>query len=83
MKTLKIGVPKQLFDYKTDSEISKYFNDAVNKIKLEGAEVVEIDIPAYKYVPALYKVIMCAEVSANIATFDGIRYGYRSPNELT
>jgi aspartyl-tRNA(Asn)/glutamyl-tRNA(Gln) amidotransferase subunit A len=82
LKTLKIGVPKQLFDYKTDSEISKYFNDAVNKIKLVAAEIVEIDIPAYKYVPALYKVIMCAEVSANIATFDGIRYGYRSPNGI-
>lgn len=82
LKTLKVGVPKQLFDYKIDSEIAKYFNNAVNKIKLEGAEVVEIDAPAYKYVPALYKVIMCAEVSANIATFDGIRYGYRSPNGI-
>jgi aspartyl-tRNA(Asn)/glutamyl-tRNA(Gln) amidotransferase subunit A len=80
LKTLKIGMPKQLFDYKTDSEISKYFNDAVSKLKFEGVEIVAVDIPAYKYVPALYKVIMCAEVSANIATFDGIRYGYRSPN---
>jgi aspartyl-tRNA(Asn)/glutamyl-tRNA(Gln) amidotransferase subunit A len=80
LKTLKIGIPKQLLDYKVDPEISKYFDDAINKIKLEGAEIVEIDIPAYKYVPALYKIIMCAEVSANIATFDGIRYGYRSPN---
>ncbi|GHT34809.1 hypothetical protein AGMMS49592_4850 [Endomicrobiia bacterium] len=55
-------------------------SNAVNKLNLEGAEIVEVDIPAYKYVPALYKVIMCAEVSANIATFDGIRYGYRSQN---
>ncbi|MDR2436483.1 MAG: Asp-tRNA(Asn)/Glu-tRNA(Gln) amidotransferase subunit GatA [Endomicrobium sp.] len=82
LKTLKIGVPKQLLDYKVDSEISKYFNAALSKIKLEGTEIVELDIPAYKYVPALYKVIMCAEVSANIATFDGIRYGYRSPNSI-
>ncbi|MDR3306686.1 MAG: Asp-tRNA(Asn)/Glu-tRNA(Gln) amidotransferase subunit GatA [Endomicrobium sp.] len=82
LKMLKIGIPKQQVDYKTDSEISKYFNDAISKMKLEGAEIVEIDVPAYKYVPALYKVIMCAEVSANIATFDGIRYGYRSPNGI-
>ncbi|GHT47840.1 glutamyl-tRNA(Gln) amidotransferase subunit A [Endomicrobiia bacterium] len=80
LKTVKIGIPKQLLDYKTDTEITKYFNNAVNKLNLEGAEIVEVDIPAYKYVPALYKVIMCAEVSANIATFDGIRYGYRSQN---
>ncbi|MCA6072645.1 MAG: Asp-tRNA(Asn)/Glu-tRNA(Gln) amidotransferase subunit GatA [Endomicrobium sp.] len=80
LKTLRVGIPKQLLDYKTDAEITKYFNDATNKLKLEGVEIIEIDIPAYRYVPALYKVIMCAEVSANIATFDGIRYGYRSPN---
>jgi aspartyl-tRNA(Asn)/glutamyl-tRNA(Gln) amidotransferase subunit A len=79
-KTVRIGIPKQLSNYKADEEITKYFSEAVNKLKLESAAVVEIDIPAYKYVPALYEVIMCAEVSANIATFDGIRYGYRSPN---
>jgi aspartyl-tRNA(Asn)/glutamyl-tRNA(Gln) amidotransferase subunit A len=80
LKTITIGIPKQLLDYKTDTEITKYFNDAVGKLNLAGARIVEVDIPAYKYAPALYKVIMCAEVSANIATFDGIRYGYRSPN---
>ncbi|MDR2066439.1 MAG: Asp-tRNA(Asn)/Glu-tRNA(Gln) amidotransferase subunit GatA [Endomicrobium sp.] len=83
LKTLKIGIPKQLFDYKTDPEITKYFNEAVNKLKMENVEIVEVNIPAYKYVPALYKVIMCAEVSANIATFDGIRYGYRSPKSVS
>jgi aspartyl-tRNA(Asn)/glutamyl-tRNA(Gln) amidotransferase subunit A len=80
LKNLKIGIPKQIYDYKTDNEISKSFKEAVEKLKIEGAKITEVDIPAYKYVPALYKVIMCAEVSANIATFDGIRYGYRSPN---
>jgi aspartyl-tRNA(Asn)/glutamyl-tRNA(Gln) amidotransferase subunit A len=78
LKTAKIGIPKQLFCYKVDVEIMKYFNEAVNKLELEGAEILEVDIPAYKYVMALYKVIMCAEVSANIATFDGVRYGYKS-----
>jgi aspartyl-tRNA(Asn)/glutamyl-tRNA(Gln) amidotransferase subunit A len=80
LRTVKIGIPKQLSDYKIDVEIIKYFNDAVSKLKLEGAKIVEVDIPTYKYIPALYKIIMCAEVSANIATFDGIRYGYRSVN---
>ncbi|MDR3112135.1 MAG: Asp-tRNA(Asn)/Glu-tRNA(Gln) amidotransferase subunit GatA [Elusimicrobiota bacterium] len=80
LKNLKLGIPKQLLDYKIDDVVTKYFKDAVNKLEHSGANIVEIDIPAYKYVPALYKVIMCAEVSANIATFDGIRYGYRSPN---
>jgi aspartyl-tRNA(Asn)/glutamyl-tRNA(Gln) amidotransferase subunit A len=80
LKTVRIGIPKQLSNYKADEEITRYFCEAVTKLKFEGAATVEIDISAYKYVPALYKVIMCAEVSANIATFDGIRYGYRSSN---
>jgi aspartyl-tRNA(Asn)/glutamyl-tRNA(Gln) amidotransferase subunit A len=80
LKTVRIGIPKQLSNYRADEEITKHFGEAAKKLKIEGAAVIEIDIPAYKYVPALYEVIMCAEVSANIATFDGIRYGYRSPN---
>lgn len=74
-----IGVPKQINDFDKDPEIEKAFEEALNRMKLAGVKTVEIDIPAYKYVPALYKVLMSAEVSANIATFDGIRYGYRSP----
>ncbi|MDR0401872.1 MAG: aspartyl/glutamyl-tRNA amidotransferase subunit A, partial [Endomicrobium sp.] len=80
LKTIKIGIPKQLFDYKIDNEILKNFYRAVDKLEFSGSKIIEIDIPAYKYIPAIYKVIMCAEVSANIATFDGIRYGYRSKN---
>jgi aspartyl-tRNA(Asn)/glutamyl-tRNA(Gln) amidotransferase subunit A len=80
LKTVKVGIPKQLLDYKIDAEIKKCFNEALDKLKFAGAEVLEIDIPSYKYIPALYKVIMCAEVSANIATFDGVRYGYRTPD---
>ncbi|MDR2708459.1 MAG: Asp-tRNA(Asn)/Glu-tRNA(Gln) amidotransferase subunit GatA, partial [Elusimicrobiota bacterium] len=80
LKKLKIGVPKQLADYQIDAPIAKIFEQSLEKLKKAGAEIVEIDVEAYQYVASLYKVIMCAEVSANIATFDGIRYGYRSPN---
>ncbi|MDR1196110.1 MAG: Asp-tRNA(Asn)/Glu-tRNA(Gln) amidotransferase subunit GatA [Endomicrobium sp.] len=82
-KKLKIGIPKELSNYSSDGEILKSFDNAVRNLQLEGAEIVEVSAPSYKYVPALYKVIMCAEVSANIATFDGIRYGYRSPNGIS
>jgi aspartyl-tRNA(Asn)/glutamyl-tRNA(Gln) amidotransferase subunit A len=79
LKNIKIGVPKELQNYYTDPEILKAYEEAVKKLQMEGAQIVEISAPAYKYVPALYKVIMCAEVSSNIATFDGIRYGHSSP----
>ncbi|MDR3243950.1 MAG: Asp-tRNA(Asn)/Glu-tRNA(Gln) amidotransferase subunit GatA [Elusimicrobiota bacterium] len=83
LKNTTIGIPKQLNEYEIDKEISDSFKDAIDRIKKLNAKIVEVDISAYKYVPALYKVIMCAEVSANIATFDGIRYGYRSPNGIS
>ncbi|MCL2484460.1 MAG: Asp-tRNA(Asn)/Glu-tRNA(Gln) amidotransferase subunit GatA [Endomicrobia bacterium] len=80
LKNVIIGVPKQLKEYSADPEIIKSFESAVKKLEAEGAKIVEVDIPSLQYVPAIYQVIMCAEVSANIATFDGIRYGYRSKN---
>jgi aspartyl-tRNA(Asn)/glutamyl-tRNA(Gln) amidotransferase subunit A len=80
LKGLKIGIPKELGNYSIDEEISASFKNDIKKLGGQGVEIVEISAPSYKYVPALYKVIMCAEVSANIATFDGIRYGYRSPD---
>ncbi|MDR3048607.1 MAG: Asp-tRNA(Asn)/Glu-tRNA(Gln) amidotransferase subunit GatA [Elusimicrobiota bacterium] len=83
LKNIVIGVPKQLNEYETDAAIADAYKDALERIKKQGAKIIEVNIPAYKYVPALYKVIMCAEVSANIATFDGIRYGYRSPNGIS
>ena len=83
LKGLRIGVPKEIHSFGGDEEIFKAFNEAVKKLKFEGAKIVEVSIPSYKYVPALYKIIMCAEVSANIAKFDGIRYGYRSPNGIS
>lgn len=83
LKGLKIGVPKEVYSFGGDEDIFKAFKESVRKLELEGAKIVEISIPSYKYVPALYKIIMCAEVSANIAKFDGIRYGYRSPNGIS
>ncbi|MDR1695947.1 MAG: Asp-tRNA(Asn)/Glu-tRNA(Gln) amidotransferase subunit GatA [Endomicrobium sp.] len=80
LKNTVIGVPKQLKEYPVDPEIIKSYEDALKRLEEEGAKITEVDIPSYKYAPAMYKVIMCAEVSANIATFDGIRYGYRSKN---
>jgi aspartyl-tRNA(Asn)/glutamyl-tRNA(Gln) amidotransferase subunit A len=80
LKNLKIGVPKELNNYETDDDIAQNYQEALAKLKKAGAQLIDITVEAYQYVPSLYKVIMCAEVGANIATFDGIRYGYRSKN---
>jgi aspartyl-tRNA(Asn)/glutamyl-tRNA(Gln) amidotransferase subunit A len=80
LKSIIIGIPKQLKECSCDPEIIKAYEDAVKKLEAAGAKTIEVDIPSYQYVLAVYNVIMCAEVSANIATFDGIRYGYSSKN---
>ncbi|MCL2388762.1 MAG: Asp-tRNA(Asn)/Glu-tRNA(Gln) amidotransferase subunit GatA [Elusimicrobia bacterium] len=79
-KGLKVGVFKDVDYIKLDPEIKKAYKENIQKIKDSGAEIVELEIPSYQYIPAIYKIIMCAEASANLAKFDGIRYGYRAKN---
>jgi len=60
-----------------DSEVEKAVRDAVEHCKKLGAEIVEVSLPHSKYAIAVYYIIATAEASANLARFDGIRYGLR------
>ena len=75
IKKLRVGLPKEYFvegmDEYTKSEIDK----AIGKIKSLGIEVKEISLPNTKHALSCYYIIMPAEVSSNVARFDGIRYG--------
>lgn len=79
VKSLKIGVPFQFLD-NLNAEILKNFDDSLSKLKAMGAEIVDIDLSLLKYSIAAYYILATAEASTNLARFDGIRYGYRSPN---
>lgn len=74
IKKLRIGLPKEYFvegmDEYTKSEVDK----AIEKIKSLGIEVKEISLPNTKHALSCYYIIMPAEVSSNVARFDGIRY---------
>jgi aspartyl-tRNA(Asn)/glutamyl-tRNA(Gln) amidotransferase subunit A len=74
---LKIGLPKEYFIGGLDSEVTAAVNDAVKKLEKLGAEIVEISLPHTNYAVAVYYIIATAEASANLARFDGIRYGLR------
>ena len=68
-------------------EISEAYKNAVKLLKEKGYEVREIELPVLEYVVPAYYTIATAEASANLARFNGIRYGYRSskgetPSEL-
>jgi aspartyl-tRNA(Asn)/glutamyl-tRNA(Gln) amidotransferase subunit A len=77
LKGMKIGLPKEYFVEGMDPEVEASVRSAVEHCKKLGAEIVEVSLPHSKYAIAVYYIIATAEASANLARFDGIRYGLR------
>ncbi len=77
IKGLKLGLPKEYFIDGIDPEVGAAIQAAVKKFQELGAEVVEISLPHTEYAVAVYYIVATAEASANLARFDGIRYGLR------
>ncbi len=77
----KIGVPWHLFKEGIDSAVLENFKQSLEKLKSAGYEIVDIKLPHAKYSLAAYYIIMPAEVSTNLARFDGMRYGYSSEGD--
>ena len=79
MKGVRIGIAKEYFDVKgLDPEVKRITDEAVKKCEAAGAELVEVSLPHTEYAMAVYYIIAPAEASANLARFDGVRYGHRS-----
>ncbi|HSR87543.1 MAG TPA: Asp-tRNA(Asn)/Glu-tRNA(Gln) amidotransferase subunit GatA, partial [Pontiella sp.] len=74
---MKLGLPKEYFVDGMDPEVEKAVRDAVEHCRNLGAEIVDVSLPNAKYAIAVYYIIATAEASANLARFDGIRYGMR------
>lgn len=79
-KHKKIGVPIEYFQDGLDPEVKNSVQSAIEFYRTNGHEVVEISLPMNKYAMAAYYIIATAEASSNLARFDGVRYGRRSPN---
>ena len=77
IKGLKLGLPKEYMVGGLDAEVKQAIDAAVKQFEKLGAEVVEISLPHTDYAIAAYYIIATAEASANLARFDGIRYGAR------
>jgi aspartyl-tRNA(Asn)/glutamyl-tRNA(Gln) amidotransferase subunit A len=76
IKGLKIGLPKEFYGAGMDKEVESAVLKSAEILKGLGAEIVEVSLPSVKYALAVYYVLMPAEVSSNLARFDGIRYGH-------
>ena len=79
IKGKKIGVPKEFFGEGINAEVKEKLQEAMETYKELGAEVKEFSLDIAKYSLATYYIIACAEASSNLGRFDGIRYGYRTP----
>lgn len=83
MKGVKIGLPKEYFNVSgLDGEVKRITDEAVAKCVAAGAEIREVSLPHTEYAMAVYYIIAPAEASANLARFDGVRYGHRSDKSV-
>lgn len=82
IKGVRIGIPSQFLEGLAQEQ-RHVFNQSVDVLKSLGAHVVDVDLSILKYSIAVYYIIATAEASTNLARFDGIRYGVRSPNAAT
>jgi aspartyl-tRNA(Asn)/glutamyl-tRNA(Gln) amidotransferase subunit A len=77
LKGLKLGLPKEYLVGGLDPEVKTAVDAAIKQLEKLGAELVEISLPHTDYGVSVYYIIATAEASANLARFDGIRYGAR------
>ena len=79
IKDLKIGIIKECFDHPgLNSEVKESVLSGVERFKTLGAEIIEVECPRFNDGIATYYVIAPCEASANLARYDGVKYGYRS-----
>ena len=81
IKGMRIGIPKEYRVDGLNKEVEKYWDEGIAMLKARGAEIVDISLPHTKYALPTYYIIAPAEASANLARYDGIRYGLRVNGE--
>lgn len=77
-KTKKIGLIREFMDDNVNAEVRAAILNYSEKLKSLGYEIIDVSLPMSKYSLAIYYIITSAEVSSNLARYDGIRYGLRS-----
>jgi len=77
---ITIGLPREYFTDALADDVRARVESAVIVLRGQGARIVDVSLPHTDYAAAVYFIICCAEASANLARFDGVRYGHRSAN---
>jgi aspartyl-tRNA(Asn)/glutamyl-tRNA(Gln) amidotransferase subunit A len=76
---LRIGVPAEYFADGLDADVRAAIDKGIESLKAAGCSIKPISLPTTRYAIPTYYLVATAEASANLARFDGVRYGYRSP----
>jgi aspartyl-tRNA(Asn)/glutamyl-tRNA(Gln) amidotransferase subunit A len=80
---MRIGVPDEYFAEGLDAEVRAAVESGIDSLRAAGCAVKRVSLPHTKYAIPTYYLVATAEASANLARFDGVRYGYRSPDAET
>lgn len=83
IKGLRIGIPKEAFAEGLNAEVKASVEQVIKNLEALGAVPVEVTLPHSEYCIADYYIIATAEASANLARFDGVRYGFRAEESKT
>ncbi len=79
VRGLRVGLPTEYFNEGMDPEVAAATEKACQVFRELGAELMDISLPHTDYGVAAYYIIAPAEASSNLARYDGVKYGYRSP----
>ncbi|MBN2413631.1 Asp-tRNA(Asn)/Glu-tRNA(Gln) amidotransferase subunit GatA [candidate division KSB1 bacterium] len=82
IKGLRIGLPKEYFSEGLEPDVAEAISLAVDFFKRNGAEIKQVSLPHTEYAIAAYYIIATAEASANLARYDGVRYGFRDESAV-
>ena len=83
LEGVKIGLPHNFFEGGIDIDVKRAVLVAAQELETAGAGIVEFEMPLMDYMVPAYYIIACAEASSNLSRYDGLKYGYRSPDAKT
>jgi aspartyl-tRNA(Asn)/glutamyl-tRNA(Gln) amidotransferase subunit A len=80
LKGIRLGLPREYMLEGIDPQVKTAVDAAIKQLQSLGAEIIEVSLPHTEYAIGVYYILATAEASANLARFDGVRYGYRAEN---
>jgi aspartyl-tRNA(Asn)/glutamyl-tRNA(Gln) amidotransferase subunit A len=83
LKGVRVGIPAEYWGEGIQPEVSESVRAAIHQLRHLGAELREVSLPSTPYALATYYIIAPAEASSNLARYDGMKYGYRTPEATT